>query len=173
MKDEFNAIDKFLYKFIICLVLLISMILLDKVKVLNLDNIRFGMQENVNFLKILKYVNTDNEVFIPLNISEEVTATVSQTYMNYEEIKDGKRILVNEMQGVEVYKAGIVIKIYQNKDNTYQVTIKGLDDIEYIYDKLVSVDLNIYKIVRSGDIIGKPKTTIDNSYFDFYEVKYL
>ena len=173
MKDEFNPVDKFLYKFVICLVLLISTILLDKIKVINLDNLKYGMQENFNFLKILKFVNTDNEVFLSLDINDEVTASVSQTYLNYEEINGGKRIIVNEMQGVEVYKAGVVIKVFKNNDDTYQVVVKGIDDIEYKYDKLTTVDLNIYKIVKSGDIIGKPKTTTERSYFEFYEVKYL
>ena len=110
---------------------------------------------------------------MPLDISEEVTESVSQTYLNYESIAGGKRIILSQMQGVEVYKSGLIMKIYQNKDKTYQVTIKGIDDIEYIYDKLETVDVNIYKIVHSGDIIGKPKTTNDSAYFEFYEIKYV
>ena len=173
MKDEFNIIDKFLYKFIICLVLLISIILLDKVKLVNLQEIKLQMQENINVLKILKYINTDQDVFLPLDIDDKVIQSVSQTYNNFEEYNGGKRIILNEMQGVEVYKAGVVVKILQNQDDTYRVTIMGIDDVEYIYDKLTTCDLNIYKIVKSGDIIGKPKISSDKNYFEFYEVKYI
>lgn len=173
MKDELNFLDKFLYKFIICLVLLISMVLLDKVKLVNLQEIRSDMQENINVLKILKFVNTEQCVFLPIEINDQVVQSVSQTYNNFEEINGGKRILLNEMQGVEVYKAGIVVKIFQNQDDTYCVTVMGIDDVEYVYDKLTTCDLNIYKIVKSGDIMGKPKSTSDKSYFEFYEVKYL
>ena len=173
MKDEMNAIDKFLYKLIICLVLLVSMILLDKVKVVNLNNIRTEMKQNVNMLKVLRFVNGDKGVFLPLDISDEVVQSVSQKYMNYEEINGGKRIIISDMQGVEAYKDGIIIKKFQNKDGTYQVTVKGMDDVEYIYDNLDTVDLNIYKIVKSGDIIGKPRTVSNKTYFDFYEDKYL
>lgn len=173
MKDELSVVDRFLYKFIICLVLLVSLMLLDKVNILNIKEVRQDLAQNINMLKVLQFVNTDKEVFLPLNVNDEVIQSVSQTYMNYEEIEDGKRIILNQMQGVEVYKSGIVIKIFQNKDDSYKVTIKGIDDVEYIYDKLEFVDLNIYKIVKSGDIIGKPKTVSDKNYFDFYEVKYV
>ena len=173
MKDELNVIDKFLYKFIICLVLLISIILLDKVKIVNYQEIRHSMQENINVLKILKFINTEQNVFIPIDINDQVVQSVSQTYNNFEEINGGKRIMLNEMQGVEVYKAGVVVKIIQNKDDTYCVTIMGVDDVEYVYDKLTTCDINIYKIVKSGDIIGKPKSSSEKNYFEFYEVKYI
>lgn len=168
-----NVVDKFLYKFIICLVLLVALLFLDKIKLINIESVKQDLSENFNILKVLKFVNTEKEVFIPLDITEEVTSSVSQTYMNYEVINCGKRVFLNDFQGVEVYKAGIVIKIFQNSDNSYQVTIKGIDDIEYVYDKLQTVDVNIYKIVKSGDILGKPKLANEKNYFDFFEVKYV
>lgn len=173
MKNEMNFIDRFLYKFIICLFLLIAILVLGKYEVIDVGKIKDKLSENINILRVLKLVNGENGIFIPIDISEEVTQPVSQTYLNFEEIDGGKRIFLNPMQAVEVYKAGVIIKIFQNKDNTFQVTVKGIDGIEYTYDKLESVDYNIYSIVKSGDNLGLPTTKNNKSFFDFYEKKYV
>lgn len=173
MNDELNFLDRFLYKFIICLVLLISVLLLNKVNVVDLNKVQSKMSENINILKVLKLVNGEKGVFIPIELNDDVLQTVSQTYLNYKEIDGGKRIFINEMQGVEVYKTGIIIKIFQNKDDTFRVTVKGIDDIEYVYDNLETLDYNIYGIVKSGDNLGSARTVKDKTYFDFYKIKYL
>jgi len=170
---ELNFLDKFLYKFLICLILLIVLLTLGKYNVINLDKVKGELSENINILKIFKFINGEKGIFVPIEITDEVTDTVSKTYENYEEIAGGKRIFVNAMSGVEVYKTGIIIKIYQNKDNTFQVTVKGIDGYEYVYDKLETVDYNIYTIVKSGDILGLPITQNNKTYFEFYVNKNL
>lgn len=164
MKEELNFIDRFLYKFIICLILLLGVVLLDKISLINIQKLQVEMQQHLNFLPVLKAINGDKGVLLPIDISDEVSASASAMYQNYQEIKNGKRITLKSMQGVEVYKTGIVVKIIQNSNATFQVTLKGVDDYEYIYDNLETIDVNIYKLVKSGDIIGSPSS----NYFDFF-----
>lgn len=163
-EEELNFIDRFLYKFIICLILLLGVVLLDRISLINISKLQGKMQQHLNFLPVLKAINGDKGVFLPIDISDEVTASASTMYQNYQVIDNGKRITLKPMQGVEVYKTGIVVKIIQNKNATFQITLKGVDDYEYIYDNLETIDVNIYKIVKSGDVIGSPA----NNYIDFY-----
>lgn len=168
MEKDFNFIDRFLYKFIICLVLLLSVLLLDKINIINKEELKEKISYNVNFLKAFQLINGKDGAIIPIDLDENIDQKVSLTYQVYKEIPNGKRIIIKDMQGVEVYKTGIIIKIYQNQNNTYQVTVKGIDNIEYVYDNLESINCNIYKIVNSGNVIGHPSKKNNENYFDFF-----
>ena len=58
------------------------------------------------------------------------------------------------------------------------MTVKGIDDIEYVYDNLETLDYNIYGIVKSGDNLGSARTVRKiKRIFDFmklntYEIKF-
>jgi hypothetical protein len=61
----------------------------------------------------------------------------------------------------------VVVNIQQNEDQTFRLTVKGIDDYEYVYDRLESISCNIYKVVESGEIIGSPTAVSGENYFNF------
>jgi hypothetical protein len=169
VKDkELNIIDRFLYKLLIGTFLLLAFVFLGKMKMINADKVRDALSEHYNILKIIKAINGKNNFLLPMEITDTVSVEVSQLYMSGKEIPGGLRVEVNEFQGVEVYKTGVVVEIKKNKDGTYRLKIKGIDDYTYVYDGLENVNCNIYKIVTSGEVIGSPSVEEDACFFKFY-----
>ena len=74
---------------------------------------------------------------------------------------------MNDYQGVENFKAGVVVKIMR-REGMYEVTVKGIDGYEYVYDNLETIDVNMYKFVKSGEIIGLPGSKNGKNFFRFY-----
>lgn len=165
-KDELNIIDRFLYKLFIGVFLLLFILFLGKLEVVNINKVQSKMTEHANILKIIKGLNGKNNFLFPIDINDQVTS-INDIYVNAKPFYDGYRIEVNEFQGVEAYKSGVVVEIKRNNDKTYYLKIKGLDNNEYIYDKLASISCNIYKIIQSGEVIGTPYYD-GNNYFNFY-----
>jgi len=167
--EEMNFLDRFLYKLLIGSFLLMCVAFLDKIKLVDIDNIQSSIGQHYNILKIVKAVNGEKGVLLPFELTDEVSTTVMQPYLDSVKLSNGKRkVIIEEFSGVEIYKTGVVVKIFQNSDQTFNVTVKGIDDLEYVYEKLESVDCNIYKIVSCGDILGSPSTKDDENYFEFY-----
>jgi len=165
---ELNFIDRFLYKLLIGTFLLLTVVFFDTINVLNLKKLQVEISEHYNIMKILKALNGKTNFLIPIDISDQVSGEVNQIYMESQKIPNGRRVEVNEFQGVEVYKTGIVVEVGRNSDHTYRLKVKGIDDYDYIYDKLENISCNIYKIVQSGEVIGTPSYQDNNYYFEFY-----
>ncbi|HHZ18026.1 MAG TPA: M23 family metallopeptidase [Acholeplasmataceae bacterium] len=167
-EKELNFVDRFLYKLLIGAFLLLAVVFFGRIGVIDLEKVRASLSEHYNILKVIRSINGENRFLLPMDITDTVSGEVSALYMTGEKIPDGLRIEVNEFQGVEVYKTGVVVAIIKNKNGTYQVKVKGIDDYTYVYDRLASVDCNIYKIVTSGEIIGAPTAEDAGCYFHFY-----
>ena len=166
--DDFNVIDRFLYKMIICIVMLLLVLLVDRTKLSSIKDMQNSIGSHFNILPVFNWINGKDGSLIPVTLTEEVSVSTKQVYQNAEFISDGRRIILKEMQGVENYKTGVVVSRKKNSDGTYKVIIKGIDDLEYVYDKLSSVDIHLYKVVASGDIIGLPSSNQKLHYFNFY-----
>ena len=169
MKDNesLNAIDRFLYKFLICIILLLAVILLDKIKVVKLEKVREPFSEHINILPFLKIINGKEGFLLPVDISDQVNAPTYQSFQNAQIIKNGRLIVLDDFQGVENYMSGVVVKIARH-NGLFEVTIKGIDGYEYVYNNLENVDVNIYKFLKSGDIIGLPGSYEGINFFRFY-----
>jgi hypothetical protein len=167
MKNEdLNIIDRFLYKLLICMVLLFGLVLLDRINLLKLEEARKPFSEHLNILPFLKRINKGG-FLLPVEFTEHVSTTTYQTYKNSQVITNGRLIVLDDYQGVENYKAGVVVKIVK-EEGMYQVTVKGIDGYEYVYDNLESIDVNIYKYLESGEIIGAPGSKNGKNFFRFY-----
>mgnify|MGYP003835037465 CR=1 FL=1 len=167
MTNELNFIDRFLYKLVICTFLLISVVFLDKIKVLKIERLQVPLSQHLNILPALQFLDRDG-ILLPLEITDQVSSSTYQVYQNAEIITNGRLITLADFQGVENYKPGVVVRIYKDKDNTYEVTVKGIDGFEYCYNHLETVDVNIYKYLKSGDIIGLPATKDGKNFYRFY-----
>jgi hypothetical protein len=166
--EDLNYIDRFLYKLLIGTILLLIFVFLDKIKVISLEDVQRPLSEHINVLPALELLNGKEGKILPIEITDQVSSTTYQVYYNAQIITNGRLVLINEFQGVENYKAGVIVKIYKNNDNSYEVTVKGLDNFLYVYDHLETVDLNIYKYVKSGEIIGLPANKDGKTFYRFY-----
>ncbi|HHX80014.1 MAG TPA: M23 family metallopeptidase [Acholeplasmataceae bacterium] len=166
-KDDFNLIDRFLYKLLICSAFLFAIVFLDQVKVVKLEKVRQPFAEHINILPFIQKLNGKESFLLPVDITDQVSAPTYQVYQNSQVIKNGRLIVLDDYQGVENYKAGVVVKIHK-VNGLYEVTVKGIDGYEYVYNNLESIDVNIYKYLKSGDIIGLPGRKNDKNFFRFY-----
>lgn len=166
--DDVNIIDRFLYKMLICTILLLMVIFLGKMKVLDIEKLQTELSQHYNFIPLLKAINGEEKVLIPVDLDDAVAVINVAAYQNSRKYTSGTRkVILKDMEGVENYRTGVVVKIQQNKDQTFQITVKGIDNYEYVYDRLESITCNIYKVVESGEIIGSPITVSGENYFNF------
>lgn len=162
-RDYYNIWEKFIGKFFIGMILLVTVTLLDKLSIVSFDSIKSELSENINILKIIKSVNGTIS-FIPIDATETINVS-SNSYSKIKKVDDKYRISLGNYEAVENYKDGIIIRKYQNEDGNIQITILGLDDIEYTYSGLTNCDLPIYKFLKSGEIIGKATNNNNENYF--------
>lgn len=168
-KGELSFWDRFWYKMIIATSFLLVIVVLDKINIVKYEDVKATFSDHFNIINVLKSFNGNDTSIIPIEIDD--TITVSSSYQEIEEITDGVRVNLHEYEAVENYKVGVVISIYKNKDKTYKVTILGSDDYEYVYDKLESIDCHIYKMIASGEIIGKASSDDKGNFFNLYSFK--
>lgn len=168
MKNEdLNIVDRFLYKLLICTIMLFAVVIFDRIDIIKLDKARQPFAEHINILPFLQKLNGKEGILLPVDINDQVSTTTYQLYQNSQVIKNGRLIVLGDYEGVENYKAGVVVKIVKY-DGLYEVTVKGIDGYEYVYNNLESIDVNIYKFVKSGEILGLPGSKSGKNFFRFY-----
>lgn len=164
--EELNIIDRFLYKLLICSFLLFAVVIFDKINLIKIENARQPFTEHANILPFIQKINKEG-ILIPVEITDQVSAPTYQIYQNSQIITNGRLVILNDYQGVENFKAGVVVKIMR-REGMYEVTVKGIDGYEYVYDNLETIDVNMYKFVKSGEIIGLPGSKNGKNFFRFY-----
>lgn len=159
-----SIVDKFLYKLAIVSFLLFSVVGLHKLKIINYHDLQDSLGNNINFLKMVDSINGEASlIYINLDDVESVNSNLVKT----KSIDDGVRVLLESYEAVEAVELGIVIKIDENK-----VYILDKNDNMFIYNKLTSIDVNLYQIVRKNEIIGMAtKDKNNNNYYDLYVKK--
>jgi len=155
-----SLLDKFLYKLAIMMFLLVSVLLLDKISIINFEKLQEDMSTHVNFLKLINTINGKTSL-IAINFDDVQSANTG--VVRTRDIENGKRVLLDTYEAVECLELGIVIKI--EEDKVYLLTN---DDYLYCYQKLESVDVNLYQIVRKNQIIGK--ASVDKNGQNYYDV---
>lgn len=156
---ELNMIDRFLYKMVIGLSLLVLLLIGTRYNIVSLEKVQNAMRQNINIVKIISYFNRPNLKLIPIDI-EDTKETSTVVYDDYTIIDGGRRI--NVSSSVKNIRSGVVVKI--EKKDTYKITVKSIDGYEYVYDNISNKKVNIYQYVKAGDIIGE----VNNDTFDLY-----
>jgi hypothetical protein len=118
------------------------------------------MSDNFNFLKIINTLNGKTNIVL-VNLEDEVS--VSGNLYKTKDISNGKRIILDSYEAVESLSLGIVVEIEGNV-----VYILDNDDYLYCYEKLESIDVNLYQIIRKNQIIGK--ASVDDKGVNYYDV---
>lgn len=155
--SELTLMDRFLYKMVIGLSILVLLLIGARAKVINLEKIQNELRQNVNIVKIIEYFNRPNLKLIPID-DEDHQEVIN--YHNYVNLDGGRRIL--GVEEAKIVRSGVVVKII--KKDTYSITVKGKDGYEYTYENIETKNVNIYQYVKAGDIIGKVK----NNSFDLF-----
>ena len=156
---ELNMIDRFLYKMVIGLSLLVLLLIGTRYNIVSLEKVQNAMRQNINIVKIISYFNRPNLKLIPIDI-EDTKETSTVVYDDYTIIDGGRRI--NVSSSVKNIRSGVVVKI--EKKDTYKITVKSIDGYEYVYDNISNKKVNIYQYVKAGDIIGE----VNNDTFNLY-----
>lgn len=159
-----NAVDRFLYKLLIVTFLLFSIVLLDKVNIVDYQKLQNNMGSHFNFLKLVDKINGDTQLlFFDFDEVQSANANLVKT----ESIKNGTRVILDSYEAVESLDLSIVVKIEKNA-----VYLLSVDDYLYKYDKLDIVDINLYQIVKKNQIIGKAARNNNGvNYYDVYVTK--
>lgn len=151
MDKTMNFIDKFLYKLIIGLFILLGLVLLDRFTIFDLDIVKNKMSEHYNSLKTIQVLNGKLNL---INLGSEEEVSVTTEYLNVEYLDENiMRIKVDELTGVKNHIAGVVVKVI--KEDLYTISILGIDDKLYVYSNLESFDYHIYSYLKTDEIIGR------------------
>ncbi len=157
-----NLIDRFLYKIFILAFILCGVVGLDRLGVLSLKNLQTYMSTSINTVKVISTLSGKNDVF---NLGDDEMAVMNHITKT-ENIANGKKIILDDFNGVENRYLGSVVKITKN-NNLYDVYIQAGDGKTYCYSSLLSIDVNMYEIVKAGSIIGQANYQNDY-YYNYY-----
>src|SRR5690554_6512862 len=159
-----NIVDRFLYKLAICVFLLFAIVGLHKLGIIDYHKLQDSLSDNINLLKIVKTVNGESSLlFMDFDDVQPTNTNLVRT----QDIKNGKRIILDSFEAVEALELGIVIKIEADK-----VYLMDLNDNVFCYSQLDAIDVDIYQIVRKNQIIGRASVNNDGiTYYDLYVIK--
>lgn len=149
-----NLISRTLIAVIIFSSLIIVMNMSDDVKSFVNNNI---LKENISFTKISNIYNKYFGKVLPINESGFEAKTVFNeklAYNNLVDYKDGYELSVTNNYIVPIIKSGIVVFIGEKDDYGKTVIIEGNDEIDYWYGNLDNVNVSLYDVVNSGEMIG-------------------
>lgn len=152
-----NLITRVLLAVILFLTILIVMNLSDDVKsFINVD----VLKENISFSKVSNLYNKYFGNVLPIKEEGLESKTVfneSITYNKLTDYKDGYELTVSDNYIVPIIKSGIVVFIGDKENYGRTVIIQGNNEIDYWYGNLDSVNISLYDIVNSGEILGSIK----------------
>ena len=162
---KLNLIDKFIYKLLFLTFILLFVVVLNRYELINLDNIKTIISQNINITKVIKGINGNFNLIdlgsdsINVDKNDYILEKVDD-YFIYKQ-KDNK-VISNTL--------GNVIKI--NKYNgLYNVTILDENDNYIIYYDLKEINVNLYDIVKINDEIGVCNNLYsDNEYYYYYKL---
>lgn len=147
-----NKLTSFILRLFIAISLLFVIVFLDHNGNVNYDDIKTIMSDNINVLKIIKYINGTSEHMNVIKIEGLDDEAVSSELIEKKEILGGYRYFPTEYQGVINETSGIVVSIKYN--GYYTVTILDSFDNTYTYSNLTSFDHKIYEYIKAEEILG-------------------
>lgn len=153
-----SLVDRFLYKLFFMSFLLLSVIALDKVGIIEFEELQTKLSDHVNVLKLMTSINGKLKLFV-LDLDDEVS--VGGEILKTEQIANAHRVDLGTYEAVENLSLGVVVRI--DKNNIY---ILDQNDYLYCYKNLESVDVSMYEIIKKNHIIGKANSKENGNYYD-------
>lgn len=169
---------KFLYKFMIAIILFLCFSIIIKNNNSFKDVIYANLYaSNFSFAKINKYIEENFGFVFPMDISK--TSLVFDEKLVYENAKtyyDGVSLGVSDNYLVPCIESGIVVFIGDKENYGKTIIVEQEDGIEVWYSNISSSNLEMYEYVDSGSIIGEVDDNIlylvfqnDGEYLDCNE----
>ncbi len=155
-----NFIDRFLYKFLMLITILLIIIALDYFNFISINKLQINLSNNIHIMSYVSKLNGNSNLF---DLGEDKEVEVSSIAHMMEKIEHGYRIYLDTYEGVENLRLGSVMKI-EKINNKYNVYIESSDNITYCYSNLDTIDVHLYEIVKKDEIIGNVKEKEQKSY---------
>lgn len=150
VKDKKTYIDNLFFRIFLSSLILLAFCLVDEF--IPKFSMTKYLKNNINIVKIAKIFNDTPLEIIDKNKLVEVYEQDIYDSVNY---ADGVNYVTNNTySGVNNLVSGYVVKITK-VNNRYTVVVKGVDDCEYSYKNLESIDVSLYSYVDANEIIGK------------------
>ena len=146
-KLEYTFFDKLFLKIFLSSFLLLSISIIEKIKLDNYINKELHSSFNLIYIIDLfnhKIINIDSDKL------EEVYSSSFYEYVIYE---NNVNRVFNGSNEVKNLISGYVIKIEKDKE-LYNVVIKSIDGLEYKYCNLESINVRMYEYVEHNKILG-------------------
>ncbi len=153
--------NRFFGKLIFLLILLMTIILLDKYKVFNIEELKGAMYKHINVSNVISVFK--GELFDSY-FDDDIEVDSNIYIVNRD---DGKRLML-ETNDVISLDYGQVIKIIKTEDNLYKIYIQSKDNI-YVYSGLKNIEVQMYQIVKTNQVIGH-SDKYDSSYYCYIEI---
>lgn len=153
-----NIIDKFLYKLLFLSAVLLLIVFLDKKSIIDINDIKKEINQNINITNIVKEVNG---TFGFIDLSDNVIS-VSSTDSRSIKLDENNYIYETKKSDVVNQSLGSVIQI-NKKGNYYNVEILDENNNLLIYKNLNKINVKIYQIVKTNEIIGYAKNNNESS----------
>lgn len=166
-----NIIDKFLYKLLFLSIILFLIVFLDKKSIIDINNIKEKLNQNINITNVVKEVNgkinfidlDDNAISVSINDSRSI------------KINDNKYLYETKKNIVLNQSLGSVIKIKKG-NNCYEVEILDENNNLLIYKNLSEINVKMYQIIKTNEVIGNAKendneSSINEGYIYCYELE--
>lgn len=147
-----NIVSRFFLRVFITILILFLIVILDKFKYININNIQEKLNYNINFINVFnKYLGVQTK--------EEDTEVFNEIYLNEVDIDNGVRRYVEDEHIVLSEVNGYIYKIEYS--SVYSIYILTDNNIIYKYSNMYSIDVSIYKEVKINDCLG-----IANSFYE-------
>lgn len=159
-----NLIDKFIYKLLILTFILLIGVVLERSMIIDLNNIKENLSNNINIINVVKKVNGDINI---IDLGNDVIE-VGLVDFKVEEVDDGY-LYYQKQKNIYSTCLGCVIKI-ENIKGLYNVTIQDENDNLLFYQDLKFVNVKMYEIVKINDLIGQCNNYNNDDYMYYYKL---
>lgn len=147
---KINIFTKFLLKMFILTFILLLSVVLDKVSIINLENLKSILGQNINIVQITKEVNGklniidlgDNVINVSLNDSISIRMDTNKYLYKQKNNKIYSTVL------------GSIIRINTLDNGLYEIVIMDENNNLITYSCLQEINVNMYQIIKINDLIG-------------------
>ena len=119
---------------------------------------------NINFIKIIS--NFNNSIFKFIEEDRLVDVYSKDIYDEVEYKNNVNYIHNNTLNYVNNLVSGYIVRIINDKEG-YTIVVKGIDDIEYTFYSLESVNVKMYQYVDDKTILGTALLNRNTKRYEF------
>lgn len=183
--DKYKYLKRFVFKIVAAIIILLSILLLKKLNFTSTNKLLYKIEKNIKYEfsftkdgkrilnKTKEVLDSSVDALMVFNTTSKVkyeSPIIGEVYKGYKKsVNNGIDIKSNGDGEVVSVSDGIIKDIKMNGNKGYFVTI-NMDNIDFIYGYLSSVNLSKGDSIESGEVIGSLGTNKDGSKYLRIEV---